>query len=88
MEFEIIQQAVYILMASGMTGAVTFLLGIRKANAKLCKEISRQRQDIEQIKKVLIIKAKMIDEQTQRAHPDAVQELEEMVRIMLNGKEE
>lgn len=51
----------------------------------LCDQIEKLHTENKLIKKCLIIKAKMIDEQTKRSHPQSALELEEIVREMLKS---
>ena len=73
-----------ILSVGGMV--LTFVIGVHRANSKLCKQIETSDKNIELIKKCMVIQSKMIDIQTKLAHPEAAAELEEVVKEMLFTK--
>lgn len=80
----VITEIILLLAVSCSTGIISYFVGIKKANKKTCERLTKVESDVTMIKKILIIKAKLIDEQTKQAHPEAATELEEIVKEMLD----
>lgn len=86
----ILNYIVIAIIAGGVSYLLAWYRSPRCQYGKLILQVEKLSDNVEKlhrenklIKKCLIIKAKMIDEQTKIAHPKSNLELEEIVREML-----
>ena len=82
----IVLETMLIIIAGVGSGVSAFFIGIRSANNKMVSKLDQAEHDIGLIKRCLIVKAKLIDDQTKASHPEVAFELEEVVREMINGR--
>ena len=73
-----------VLFVGAALGA--YFVGMKKGNASMKKKMHAMEDDIKLIKKILILKSKLIDEQTKRLHPDEALELEDIVKNMFEDE--
>ena len=91
----IITEAVLATVAGTISGVFLYLRHVAKRDRELCRRLDQQDRNIAELKndiklmhKWSIIFAQLIDQQTQKAHPDEISKLKDITKAMLNGNKQ
>ena len=73
----LVEPLLLVITISTGTGVITFFKKMNKTQKDLCERVAM-------LQKTLIILAKAVDRQTNRAHPDSDSDLDDLVKDMLD----
>jgi len=88
-ESEIIQSTVMIIIGLAITGITGTIVGYFRTRSKCLREMQKDLNDMSKrnfrIEKAIIILARMVDEQTDKAHPELNTDLDGLIKEILRS---
>ena len=88
-ENEIIQSTIMIIIGLAITGVTGTIVGYFRTRSKCLREMQKDLSDMSKrnfrIEKAIIILARMIDEQTDKAHPELNTDLDGLIKEILRS---
>ena len=86
---EIVQSTVMIIIGLAITGIAGSILGYFRTRSKCLREMQKDISDMSKrnfrIEKAIIILARMVDEQTDKVHPDLNTDLDGLIKEILRS---
>ena len=88
-ESEIIQSTIMIIIGLAITGVTGTIVGYFRTRSKCLREMQQDISEMSKrnfrIEKAIIILARMIDEQTDKAHPELNTDLDGLIKEILRS---
>jgi|TARA_B110000263_G_C15005341_1_gene372489 hypothetical protein len=89
MSEQIVQSTVMIIIGLAITGIAGSILGYFRTRSKCLREMQKDISDMSKrnfrIEKAIIILARMVDEQTDKAHPELNTDLDGLIKEILRS---
>ena len=89
MSEQIVQSTVMIIIGLAITGIAGSILGYFRTRSKCLREMQKDISDMSKrnfrIEKAIIILARMVDEQTDKVHPDLNTDLDGLIKEILRS---
>ena len=86
---EIVQSTIMIIIGLTITGIAGSILGYFRTRSKCLREMQKDISDMSKrnfrIEKAIIILARMVDEQTDKVHPDLNTDLDGLIKEILRS---
>ena len=86
---EIVQSTIMIIIGLTITGIAGSILGYFRTRSKCLREMQKDISDMSKrnfrIEKAIIILARMVDEQTDKAHPELNTDLDGLIKEILRS---
>lgn len=86
---EIVQSTIMIIIGLTITGIAGSVLGYFRTRSKCLREMQKDISDMSKrnfrIEKAIIILARMVDEQTDKVHPDLNTDLDGLIKEILRS---
>lgn len=78
-------EIIYMIVGVAVTNLFSFALGAKRANMKLCQQISELKVMIIKIQKCMVVQAQMADALTERLHPKERGAFEDITKELLSN---
>ena len=89
MSEQIVQSTIMIIIGLAITGIAGSILGYFRTRSKCLREMQKDISDMSKrnfrIEKAIIILARMVDEQTDKAHPELNTDLDGLIKEILRS---
>jgi len=86
---QIVQSTIMIIIGLAITGIAGSILGYFRTRSKCLREMQKDISDMSKrnfrIEKAIIILARMVDEQTDKAHPELNTDLDGLIKEILRS---